>query len=58
MKRTSYIPLPMILMVFVLSTVKSVQAELTTKIITGKLSGKKITFDIYLPEIYRNEEVG
>ena len=48
MKRTSYIPLQMILMVFVLSTVKSLQAEFTTKIITGKLSGKKITFDIYL----------
>ena len=48
----------MILMVFVLSTVKSVQAEFTTKIITGKLSGKKITFDIYLPENYRKEGVG
>ena len=48
----------MILMVFVLSTVKSLQAEFTTKIITGKLSGKKITFDIYLPENYRKEGVG
>ena len=48
----------MILLVFVLSAVKPVQGEFKTITITGKLSGKKITFDIYLPENYRKKGVG
>ena len=48
----------MILLVFVLSALKPVQGEFKTTTITGKLSGKKITFDIYLPENYRKKGFG
>jgi len=58
MTRTSFIALPMILLVFVLSAVKPVQGEFKTTTIMGKISGKKITFDIYLPENYRKKGVG
>jgi S-formylglutathione hydrolase FrmB len=58
MTRTSFIALPIILLVFVLSAVKPVQGEFKTTTITGKISGKKITFDIYIPENYRKKGVG
>jgi enterochelin esterase-like enzyme len=58
MTRTSFIALPMILLVFVLSAVKPVQGEFKTTTITEKISGKKITFDIYVPENYRKKGVG
>ncbi len=58
MARTSYIALPMILLVFVLSAVKPVQGEFKTTTITGKLTGRKITFDICLPENYQKKGVG
>ncbi|MDB4680955.1 esterase family protein [bacterium] len=48
----------MILLVFVLSALKPVQGEFKTTTFTGKLSGKKITFDIYLPENYRKKGFG
>jgi predicted peptidase len=56
--KKTYIALPVILLVFVLSAVQQVQGELKTKTITGRISGEKITFDIYLPESYRKEGVG
>ncbi len=56
--KKTYISLLVILLVFVLSAVQQVQGELKTKTITGRISGEKITFDIYLPESYRKEGVG
>ncbi|MDP7050366.1 MAG: alpha/beta hydrolase-fold protein [Verrucomicrobiota bacterium] len=56
--RKIYIALRVILLALVLSAVQRVQAELKTEIITGRISGEKITFDIYLPESYSNKGTG
>ena len=53
-----YTALSMISLIFLVFAVQKVQGELKTKTITGKVSGKKITFDIYLPESYRKERPG
>jgi len=50
--------LPMISLIFLVFVVQKVQGELKTKTIIGQVSGKKITFDIYLPESYRKESPG
>ena len=53
-----YTALSMISLIFLVFAVQKVQGELKTKTIIGKVSGKKITFDIYLPESYRKERPG